>query len=223
VGKTRGSYSAYEGIAAELRQRIACGTYPSGSSLPPNSALRTEFGVADGTVRRALAELDRAGLTVSRQGRPRIVAVPGETAGTLYERVASGIRAAIAAGRYPPGSILPGELELAVEYGVGRKTVREALAELERAGEVINRPGRRRQVAGDTEEQDALYEQIAAAIRSAIAEGEYPPGSALPSEKDLCAAHGVSRITVRKALEQLQAAGIIGQGAGGVRLVRGDG
>jgi len=139
--------TTYEVVAAELRKRVQDGAYAPGSVLPSNSRLRAEFGVADGTIRRALAELDRLGLTVARQGRPRMVTAPGqERVGTLYERVAQGIRAAIADGRHAPGTALPSEAELAAQYDVGRKTVRQALAELERAGDIVNRPGRRRQV-----------------------------------------------------------------------------
>lgn len=44
-----------------------------------------------------------------------------------------------------------------------------------------------------------IYEQLAAAIMS----GEIAPGDALPTEEALCAMFSVSRITVRKALDEL--------------------
>lgn len=202
--------STYESIAAELRERIVNGKYPPGSVLPSNSQLRADFGVADGTIRRALAELDRLSLTVARQGRPRMVAAPGqERVGTLYERVVQGIRRAIADGRHGPGSSLPSEAELAAEYGVGRKTIRQALAELERSGEVVNRPGRRRQVPGRQQAQDALYEKVAARIMEEIARGEHQPGTLVPSEDALRVVHQVSRSTIRKALDELRRKGVI--------------
>lgn len=47
--------------------------------------------------------------------------------------------------------------------------------------------------------------QIAAAIR----DGHYPPGTALPSERELMGAFGVGRPAVREALLQLEADGLI--------------
>lgn len=47
--------------------------------------------------------------------------------------------------------------------------------------------------------------QIAAAIRG----GHYPPGAALPSERELMGAFGVGRPAVREALLQLEADGLI--------------
>lgn len=208
----------YEGIAAELRARIQDATYPPGAVLPSNSKLRAEFGVAEGTIRRALAELDRLGLTVARQGRPRMVTAPGqETVGTLYERVVQGVRMAIADGRYAPGTALPSEAELAAEYGVGRKTVRQALAELERAGDILNRPGRRRRVAGEDRVHEALYEKIAAQAADEVASGVYEPGTEVPSESALCSHYGVSRATIRKALDELRRKGVITYGRGSAR------
>ncbi len=47
------------------------------------------------------------------------------------------------------------------------------------------------------------YAQLARGIRELIASGEYRPGDRLPSEADLCATYGVSRMTVRRALQEL--------------------
>lgn len=54
-----------------------------------------------------------------------------------------------------------------------------------------------------------LYQQLAARLRRQIAEGAYRPGDRLPSEAELCAQFGVSRITVRAALDQLVDAGLL--------------
>jgi len=202
--------TAYEGIAAEVRRRIETGHYPPGSVLPSNRQLCAEFGVADGTIRRALAEVDRLGLTAGRQGRQRMVATPGEVAvRTEYERVAHGIRQAIGEGRLARGSALPSEADLAAQYGVGRKTVRQALAELERSGEIVNRPGRRRQVPGGQEAQGTLYEKVAAQIIDEVAIGRYPKFGSVPSEESLRTTYGVSRTTIRKALAELRRQGVV--------------
>ena len=54
-----------------------------------------------------------------------------------------------------------------------------------------------------------LYQQLAARLRRQIAEGMYRPGDRVPSEAELCAQFGVSRITVRAALDQLVDAGLL--------------
>lgn len=54
-----------------------------------------------------------------------------------------------------------------------------------------------------------LYELVIEQIESLILRGVYKKGDMLPSEKDLVASTGVSRITVREALRLLAGAGII--------------
>jgi len=53
---------------------------------------------------------------------------------TRYATVAKVLSEAIGTGRYPVGSVLPNELELAVEFGVSRSTIRAALRELQVSG-----------------------------------------------------------------------------------------
>ena len=48
----------------------------------------------------------------------------------IWAQVAADIRADITAGRLAPGAKLPGEIELAAQYGVARLTVRRAIREL---------------------------------------------------------------------------------------------
>ena len=59
----------------------------------------------------------------------------------LYQRIAEEIASAIADRRYPPGSRLPGERDLAEHYGVSRPTIREAMIALEIRGLVEARQG----------------------------------------------------------------------------------
>jgi DNA-binding FadR family transcriptional regulator len=54
-----------------------------------------------------------------------------------------------------------------------------------------------------------LYRQIAEQLSTLIASGEYPPGARLPAERDLAAAMGVSRASVREAIISLEVAGLI--------------
>jgi GntR family transcriptional regulator len=57
--------------------------------------------------------------------------------------------------------------------------------------------------------REIRYRRIADELRARIASGELGPGAVLPSEADLAAAHDVSRVTVRKALEQLRDDGLV--------------
>ena len=54
-----------------------------------------------------------------------------------------------------------------------------------------------------------LHRQLADALRERIRRGDLQPGTALPSEADLGSAFAVSRGTVRQALAQLRAEGLI--------------
>jgi GntR family transcriptional regulator len=59
-----------------------------------------------------------------------------------------------------------------------------------------------------------LYLQIREIIRHRILEGSYPAHGLLPSESQMTAAFGVSRITIRQALNDLQKEGMIFKVAG---------
>jgi GntR family transcriptional regulator len=54
-----------------------------------------------------------------------------------------------------------------------------------------------------------LFEQVAAEIRRAIAEGEAKPGERLPPAKDLAAVLGVNTNTVLRALRLLRDEGLL--------------
>ncbi|MNP10817.1 HTH-type transcriptional repressor YvoA [compost metagenome] len=54
-----------------------------------------------------------------------------------------------------------------------------------------------------------LYSQLKELLRGRILDGTYPPHSRMPSEAELGRAFGVSRITVRQALGDLQKEGLI--------------
>jgi len=70
----------------------------------------------------------------------------GTASDTLYASLARGLQNAIFHGVHGPGSLLPGEKELADEHGVSRATVRAALDLLERQGIVERRRGARTRV-----------------------------------------------------------------------------
>src|SRR6476661_4358078 len=61
----------------------------------------------------------------------------------------------------------------------------------------------------DRQEPTELYEQVAAEIRRAIADGEAKPGERLPPAKDLAAVLGVNANTVLRALRLLREEGLL--------------
>ncbi len=54
-----------------------------------------------------------------------------------------------------------------------------------------------------------LYYQLAQKLREKITAGEFKPGKAMPTEPELCKQYGVSRITIRQAVEILENAGLV--------------
>lgn len=60
------------------------------------------------------------------------------------------------------------------------------------------------------------YRQIAEDLRAQIKDGEYPPGSRLPTKAELMAEYHVAVNTVERAIEELRKAGLVetAQGAG---------
>lgn len=65
--------SPYERVAAELRERIAKGSFGVGEPLPTGKQLGKEFGVATGTAQRAVALLQSWGLVDVSRGRRAVV------------------------------------------------------------------------------------------------------------------------------------------------------
>ncbi|MBT6446164.1 MAG: winged helix-turn-helix transcriptional regulator, partial [Acidimicrobiaceae bacterium] len=53
------------------------------------------------------------------------------------------------------------------------------------------------------------YQEIAESIRGDVEKGVLATGALLPSESALSAAHDASRVTIRKALEQLRGEGLV--------------
>ena len=64
------------------------------------------------------------------------------------------------------------------------------------------------------------YLQLKEAITKAIHSSELPPGAALPSERDLALSLGLSRMTVRRAFEELVAESLVEQRQGSGTYVR---
>ncbi len=57
--------------------------------------------------------------------------------------------------------------------------------------------------------RDFLYRRIADGIRRKVSDGDYPPGTRLPSLNELSGTFGVNRLTAHKAVETLRAEGLV--------------
>lgn len=58
-------------------------------------------------------------------------------------------------------------------------------------------------------QRTTLFEAAVAAIKQNILNGEWPPGSRLPTERELIEQFGISRSPLREALKALQAMGLL--------------
>jgi len=55
----------------------------------------------------------------------------------------------------------------------------------------------------------ARYRQVADELRKAIKRGDYPPGSALPSQPDLAKQYGLNQTSINRAIALLRADGLV--------------
>lgn len=72
----------------------------------------------------------------------------------------------------------------------------------------------------DREPGQSRYGALAVALRQRLIAGEWPPGSAIPSEQTLAAEHGVALGTLRRALELLAEQGLVERVQGRGTFVR---
>ncbi len=74
----------------------------------------------------------------------------------------------------------------------------------------------------DSENNKPIYLQLREIVRNKIEEGEYMPGTAIPSENKLAETFGINRLTVRNAVEALVNEGILQRVQGKGVFVVGD-
>lgn len=72
----------------------------------------------------------------------------------------------------------------------------------------------------DRSRPEPLWYQVEQAIRAMVRSGEWPTGTQIPSEDRLCAMFGVSRITLRHALRNLDEFGLLRREHGRGTFVR---
>ena len=92
----------------------------------------------------------------------------------LHRRLADDLRGDIEAGRYPRGSRLPSEHELAGRHAVARGTVRQALSTLRAEGAIAVRRGARPVVLGPTRTQS--FSELQSFTSWARGRAEVPSG-----------------------------------------------
>lgn len=144
---------------------------------------------------------------MSQQASPR---------GTFL-KIADAVKAQIEAN--PEMTVLPSAADIVRDHGVSRGVALRVFRALQADGvaEPV-RGGRWRVVrAGQQEDSRPLVDRIA----DVIAEDQLEVGAAFPSASALCVRFGVSRPTVSRALDKLEAAGWLSEGGQGkVRTVR---
>ncbi|RUV90124.1 MAG: GntR family transcriptional regulator [Mesorhizobium sp.] len=69
----RGASSLHESVREELLKRIKSGTYLPGAAIPSTSMLSGEFGVSPITIKRALRDLQNAGVLIAVAGKGTFV------------------------------------------------------------------------------------------------------------------------------------------------------
>jgi DNA-binding GntR family transcriptional regulator len=150
---------------------------------------------------------DREGERVSEHASPR---------GTFL-KVADAVKAQIA--NDPEMTELPSAADLMRDYDVSRGVALRAFSVLQKDGVAEPVPGGRWRVirAGQRSDRRPLEEQML----DVIADEGLEVGAAFPSASSLATRFGVSRPTVTKALDKLEAAGVLASGGQGkVRTVR---
>ncbi|MEU2492775.1 GntR family transcriptional regulator [Streptomyces sp. NPDC007883] len=132
---------------------------------------------------------------MSQQASPR---------GTFL-KIADAVQAEIEAK--PDMTELPSAAELMRVYGVSRGVALRVFGVLEKEGRAERVPGGRWRVVRPGQERDRrpLTEQIAEVIRT----DELTVGAKFPSTNALAERFGVARPTVAKALDKLEAAGLL--------------
>ncbi|MBT2224456.1 GntR family transcriptional regulator [Nonomuraea sp. NEAU-A123] len=214
----------YVRIAEDIRSHIKQGDPPAGSMLLSEAALARTYGVARGTIRQAVAELERAGLVVSEAGRGRRVVSNSPTdarraTSSQYETIAEALRKRIESGELLPGQQLPGEGATADEFGVSKGTARQALQMLA-AEQLISSIHGKGWFVGGADHARTRADEVADHFRREIGSGELAVGSVLSGENVLAQEQGVGRITIRRALALLEAEGIVEKRPGKGRVVK---
>lgn len=127
----------YARAEAELRQRIARGDWKPGEALPPEPELAADLGISQGTLRRAMAALERQRLIERRQGIGTRIAEATQERELFHFFRAESLR---------QGRVAPTSLNHSLEAGAADPAERRALRLDE--GTHVHRLMRERRIQG---------------------------------------------------------------------------
>ncbi|MFF5206256.1 GntR family transcriptional regulator [Streptosporangium sp. NPDC000396] len=142
-----GDTHLYLQIAEIIRQRITEANLPSGHVVPSETDIRSEFGVARTTARRAVQMLRDEGLVYTVQGEGTFVGPPDKGVRQsrktpMYRQIADDMVERIRSGAIGPRRPIPSETTLMQQYDVARETARRAVGLLREQGWVYTVPQR---------------------------------------------------------------------------------
>lgn len=107
----------------------------------------------------------RKDISPNSAGASEVIFVPPKKPPRAFEEIISQINGVIADGRLQRGQKLPTERELAVQFQVGRNTVREALRMLEISGVVVLRRGPKGGAFVSNDDPHFLNQQLVNGLR----------------------------------------------------------
>lgn len=150
-----------------------------------------------------------------------------QTVATAAQRAKNALLDAVHACRECGVPKLPTVRQLAATAGVCHVTIQKAIRELSREGVLHTRRGSGLFVGTEGIRSDSPAPELAGSapartvrrLERDIASGRYRPGGMLPLQKQLCAACGVGRDTMRTALEQLVARSVVRPEGGRYRVL----
>lgn len=135
-----------------------------------------------------------------------------------YRRVAAALVEGIESGRYPPGSRLPAEIDLAAVHGVSRGTLRQALATLRSQGIIEPVPGRGSYVTLGSPNRPERRRKVVGVVVPSVAQPYVP--DLLSWIEDELHRHGYSMLVGSSGSTREQQAGrvhrILDEGASGL-------
>jgi DNA-binding LacI/PurR family transcriptional regulator len=135
-----------------------------------------------------------------------------------YRRVAAALVEGIESGRYPPGSRLPAEIDLAADHGVSRGTLRQALATLRSQGMIEPVPGRGSYVTLGSPNRPERRRKMVGVVVPSVAQPYVP--DLLSWIEDELHRHGYSMLVGSSGSTREQQAGrvhrILDEGASGL-------
>jgi GntR family transcriptional regulator len=148
----------------------------------------------------------------------------------LSSQAQSYLRSLIESGTYQPGSQLPSENELAIQLGISRPTLREALRNLEQQGIIVRRHGVGTFVASAGERLDTGLERLESVHQMAARQELQLRVRALqvqqlPADREIAAILAVAPGTPLTSVDRVIAAAVVpphGKHAGLSQALRGD-